>query len=380
MEVIDLGRSGGSGGRGGGGSFGGMRGGGGRSGGFGRSGGSFGLRGSSSSGRSGGVFGGGSSSGRSGSSFGGGSNRGVFGSGGFSSGPKIGVPFGVPGGINMGGRPGGGFGGSYRRNTAPSGCAPSGCLTVLIILVIFIAIVIAISAFNGAMSNSGSSSDITISTVERVPLPKGSVNETEYYTDNLGWINNETKLEKGLEYFYDETGVQPYLYLTDNINGNFYPSEGELESFANDLYDELFTDEAHLLLVFYEYEGMYMDWYVTGTQAKQVIDREAADILLDYIDRYYYESNLTDEEFFSKSFSDAADRTMTVTRSPWITVFIVIGAAFLVLILFIWWKKAKKQKNLEAKQMEDILNTPLDRFGDTKAEDLADKYKDNNDL
>lgn len=370
MEVIDLGRSGGSGGRGGGGSFGGMRGGGGRSGGFGRSGGSLGFRGSSSSGRSGGIFGR-SSPGRSGGSFGGGSNRGVFGSGGFSSGPKIGVP----GGINMGHRPIGGFGGGYRRNTGPSGCAPSGCLTVLIILVIFIAIVIALSAFSGAMSNSSNQGDITISTVERVPLPKGSVNETEYYTDDLGWINNETRLEKGLKYFYNETGVQPYLYLTDNIKGNFYPSDGELESFANDLYGELFTDEAHLLLVFYEYEGRYMDWYVTGTQAKQVIDREAADILLDYIDRYYYESNLTDEEFFSKSFSDAADRIMTVTRSPWITVFIVIGVAFLVLILFVWWRKAKKQKNLEAKQMEDILNTPLDRFGNTEAEDLANKYK-----
>lgn len=376
MEVFDLGRSGGSGGRGGGGSFGGSRGGGGRSGGFGGGGGSFGFRGGSSSGRSGGSFGG-SSSGRSSGIFGRGSKRGAFGSGGFSSGPKVGVPFGVPGGINMAGSTGRGFGGGYRRSSAPSGCAPSGCLTVLIILLIFIAIMIAISAFSGMMSNN-SSNDITISTIERVPLPKGSVNETEYFDDRLGWINNETKLEKGLEYFYDETGVQPYLYLTDNINGNFYPSDIELEQFANDLYDELFTDEAHLLFVFYEHEGMYMDWYITGTQAKQVIDREAADILLDYVDRYYYDSDLTDEEFFSQSFSDAADRIMTITRSPWITVFIVIGIAVLVLILFIWWNKAKKQKNLEAKQMEDILKTPLDTFGDTEAEDLANKYEDNN--
>jgi hypothetical protein len=226
--------------------------------------------------------------------------------------------------------------------------------------------------------NGVDGSNITISTVERVALPPGSVNETGYYTDNLGWINNETKLISGLKHFYKETGVQPYLYLTDTINGSHSPTESELESFANSLYDELFTDEAHLLLVFFEYDNRYMDWYVAGTQAKSVIDREAADILLDYIDRYYYENNLGDEEFFSKSFSDAADRIMTVTRSPWITVFIVIGIAILAILLFIWWKKSKEQKNLEDKRREEMLKTPLDKFGNTEAEDLMKKYQDDN--
>lgn len=350
-----MGRSGGSGGsRGGGGSFGGSRGSGGRSGGF-------------SSGRAGGSFGG-SSFGKSGGSFGGSRNKGVS-SGGFSYGPRVGGFYGAPNIIHMGG--------GSRRSRGPGGCAPGGCLTVVVILVIFIAIIIALSAFSG-MSGSNGSYNITTSSVEREPLPKGSVNETAYYTDELGWIGNRTKLESGLKYFYAETGVQPYLYITDNINGNHYPTENEMESFANDLYDELFTDEAHLLLVFLEYDERYMDWYITGTQAKQVIDNEAADILLDYIDRYYYDSNLTDEEFFSKSFSDAADRIMTVTRSPWISVFIVLGIVVIIAILFIWWRKAKKQKNLEAKQMEDILNTPLNRFGSTEAEDLANKYDDKN--
>ena len=256
------------------------------------------------------------------------------------------------------------------------GGGPGGCLTAIIIFVVLILFISALSYSGGSSGGSSSSPEITASTVEREPLPKGSVNETAYYTDMLGWIGNRTKLESGLKHFYDKTGVQPYLYITDNINGNHSPSQSEMESFANGLYDELFTDEAHLLVVFFEYDERYMDWYVTGTQAKQVIDTEAADILLDYIDRYYYESGYTDEEFFSKSFSDAADRIMTVTRSPWITVFIIIGVVVLILILFIWWNKSKKQKNLEAKQTEDILNTPLNKFGSTEAEDLAKKYED----
>jgi hypothetical protein len=201
------------------------------------------------------------------------------------------------------------------------------------------------------------------------------VNETGYYTDDAGWIGNETQLLSGMKHFYEKTGVQPYLYITDNINGSNSPTSEDLKAFANSKYDELFTDEAHLLLVFFEYgsNSQYMDWYVTGTQAKQVIDTEAGDILLDYLDRYYYQ-NMSDEEFFSKSFSDAADRIMEVTTSPWIPVLIVLGVGSAMVIGFIWWSRAKKQKEIEAKRTEELLNTPLEKFGDTEAEELAKKY------
>jgi hypothetical protein len=120
---------------------------------------------------------------------------------------------------------------------------------------------------------------------------------------------------------------------------------------------DCFTDEAHLLLVFFEYQSnsQYMDWYVVGAQAKTVIDEEAGKILLDYVDRYYYDNSLTDDEFFSKVFSDSADRIMTVTKSPWISVLMVLGAAAIVIVLFAWWAYSKKQKNLEAQKTEEIL-------------------------
>ena len=362
---ISLARGGGSfgGGRGGG-SFGGGRGGG--SFGGSRGGGSFGGRsGGSFGGRSGGSFGG-----RSGGSLGGSNGGGIFGSN-KSTGPGFGPVFGPR--IPMGG----GFGGGYgpRRSSGGGGC---GCITLIVVLIVIAVIFIVIFSIWGSMNSSSGGSNITISSVERVPLPPGSVNETEYYTDGLDWISNETKLIKGLKYFYKETGVQPYLYLTDTINGSHFPTDAELEAFAGSLYDELFTDEAHLLLVLLEYEDMYKGWYIVGTQAKSVIDTEAGNILADYIDRYYYESSLSYEEFLSKAFSDAADRIMTVTRSPWITVFIVMGVVVLVIVLFTWWKKHKEQKNLEAKRREEMLKTPLDRFGDTEAEDLTKKYQDDN--
>jgi len=353
-------RGGGGGSRGGGGSFGGSRGGGGRSsGGRGSSfgGGSF---GSSKGGRGG-------SRGGSGGSFGGGgfniprsgSSGPIFRSGPIIRGPSSGGPI---------------FSGGGHRG-AP-GCG-LGCGTIALIVIILAVVFGLIFSFNSgsSTSSSGGGNEITLSTVEREPLPDGSVTETDYYTDAIGWIGNRSELTSGMKHFYEKTGVQPYLYLTDDINGSTNPSMEDLESFANEKYDELFADEAHLLLVFFEYQSsMYMDYYVVGTQAATVIDTEAGDVLLDYIDSYYYDDNKTDEEFFSHAFRDSADRIMEVTRSPWITVLIVFGVVVLLALLFLWWRHAKKQKNLEAQQTEDILKTPLDTFGNTEAEELTKKY------
>src|SRR5699024_2379874 len=131
--------------------------------------------------------------------------------------------------------------------------------------------------------------------------------------------------------------------------------------------------EAHVLLVFFEPSPSdYIYYIVPGYQAGQVIDSEATDILADYIDRYYY-SDMTEDEFFSKAFEDAADRIMKVTRSPWITVWIVIAVVAIIFLLFSWWKSKQKQKNLEAEQTKDILSQPIEKFGASPEEELTKK-------
>ena len=244
-----------------------------------------------------------------------------------------------------------------------------------VVILLIIILLAAIFAWQG----SGRDGDITKSTVRREPLPKGSVVETSYYTDELGWIGNPTKLTAGMKNFYRRTGVQPHVFITDNINGYHYPDADVVEEFAFALYDDLFRDEAHLLLILLEYQGEFSAWYVTGAQAKAVLDQEAMDILLDYIFLYYNYTNLSNEEFLSTAFDKAGKRIMSVTVSPWVYVFIVLGVLLILLLLFLWWRKAKQQKNLEAEQTEKMLNIPLETSGDSELEELADKYKDDED-
>ena len=330
-------------------------------------------------GRSGGGGGGG---GRSGGFSGGGRSGGSF-SGGFSSGRS-----GRGGGFS-----GGGFGRSsrsygyrgpvfihtnrYYGRPPRYGGGGRGCgsvLATLVILMVFVMVLFPVVR----VSFGGSDSGVAASTIQREALPAGAVNETDYYTDECGWISNTSQLTDGMKTFYRLTGVQPYLYIANGVDGSNRPSPDAIESYAASLYDELFTDEAHFLLVFCDDGvGSYTCGYQVGSQAKTVMDDEAVGILADYLDRYY-SSDLDDEEFFSRTFEKTAERIMTVTKSPWPTVLIVIavtaGVIVVVVLLFKWWKKAKAQKNLEDQRTAEILNTPLETFGDSEAEDLAEKY------
>jgi len=205
------------------------------------------------------------------------------------------------------------------------------------------------------------------------------VTETAYYNDTTGsFIQSDPQLTSGLKRFYELTGVQPYAYVTDNINGDYAPDNDSLDVFSENLYDGLFTDEGHLLFVYVDLTSSdgFSGHIVIGFSAQTVIDDEAYNILVDYINAYYYDSSLSNEQFISNAFSDAAERIMYVEKSAWPYVFIVLGVVTITVILLIWWKKRKEQKNLEAKQTEDILNTPLEKFGDTEVDDLARKYTD----
>ncbi len=362
-----------------------------------------GRSGGSGGGHSGGGFSGGGRGGGgfSGGSFGGGGRS--FGGGGRSSGGGFrpsGGSYRPPGGSFGGGgfwpsgggyRPSSGGGGFYpggmRPPTGGGGgggsscggcCLGQGCLSVIIIVVVlfFIFAVVGgmMSTGGTSISSSGSSSSGSIgkSTVEREALPLSASTETGYYTDEEDWFSRPSQLEKGLKYFYQKTGVQPYVYVVGSSHGTTISA---LQAFADEQYDALFKDEAHYLLVFYDNGSGGYSWaYSVGTQAKTIMDNEANEILADYIDRYYSDGTITDEEFFSLSFEKTADRIMTVTKPASAYIMPVVGVIAVLVIAFIWWRALVKARQKKAEQTAQILNTPLDEMGDPDLEDLERKY------
>lgn len=363
---------------GGGGSFGG--GGGGFSGGFGGGGGF--SRGPRSGGRSGGSsFGGGRSSGPSfggypggyygggfgGSSFWGGFLGGLMGSSRSGGSGGGGVPPQMPQGPQQ---PGSGNG---QQPGAPQGKSPnSGCGTIFIIIAAFFLVVFLFMALG---SGGCTTSSVAASTVERTAIAPGQAQETGYFTDEDGdWVHNTAVLQKGMRHFYEETGVWPYVYILPNGS---VTSTSQLTDMAQQLYTELFSDDAHFLLVFCDNnQGGFNAGYWAGSSARTVMDDEAAEVLADYLWKHYQDYNISEEEIFSNAFADTADRIMSVTPSPWPIVAGCAAVIIVAVVVFVLIRRRQQAKQREAERMEQILNTPLETFEDSALDDLEKKYAD----
>lgn len=360
-------------------------------------------------GRSGGFSGGGRSSG----GFSGGGRR----SGGFSGGsrPSGGRSWGGgghgpggPGPGGPGGRPPRGprpprphvhvplFGGFFPRPVvvvpgtpaASGGGCGGGCLQAVVGLVVVCLLVSFLSVGTsfcarvgwGAASaptyEAGQSSSDTV----REALPSSAVTKTGYYTDADGdWVHDPSELTSGLEHFFDKTGAQPYVYILPNGEST---STDELTARAEELYDELFSDEGHFLLVFCDDgEGGFTCGYAAGTAAAAVMDDEAVSVLADELDRAYANLSLSEEQIFSQAFSETADVIMAAAEEQsrdevvgTVAVVVVVAAAA---GLGAWAVVRARRKRAEERRdrVEEILDTPLEKFGDKNVEDLASKYE-----
>ena len=247
---------------------------------------------------------------------------------------------------------------SYYRPMTPLG----GTLSIVLAIIVIVAGLVA------ARPN------IQQSTVERSKLDSSLCTKVDtWYQDDINWIHDEKTLLRGLKTFYDKTGVQPYLWITDNINGKIEPNTSDFETALKSKYLELFKDEGHVIVCFMESSpSVYATYYWAGSAAKGVIDDEAGEILLDVIDSKYT-SDLSDEEMFSKSFSDAATRMMKVghtTKQLIIIAVIVLLCLGFVVSVYLWVKTRAKARAEEAEETQRILNTPIDEIG----ESVLDKY------
>lgn len=239
-------------------------------------------------------------------------------------------------------------------------------------LSIVLAIIVIVAGLIAARPN------IQQSTIERSKLDSSLCTRVDtWYQDDINWIHDEKTLLKGLKTFYDKTGVQPYLWITDNINGKAKPNTSDFETALKSKYSELFKDEGHVIVCFMESSpSVYATYYWAGSAAKGVIDDEAGEILLDVIDSKYT-SDLSDEEMLSKSFSDAATRMMKVGRTTkqYIILAVAVVAGLGIIVGFIFLLKAKRKSDAEeAEERERILNTDIDEMSDS----VLNKYNKEN--
>lgn len=246
------------------------------------------------------------------------------------------------------------YGGGYRSY---GGGYSSGRIGLWITLAAALIILVVVCAIVSSSGNVGRS------TVERTAIQPAAPFSRDCIDDRADWIMDRNVLLNGMESFYKATGVQPAICIANDLDGS--TDKSGAEAFASARYDELVGHEKGILVLFVEwYPNDWDCWYMAGEAAQTVMDSEACDILMDYVEAYYT-SDMSEDEYFGKVFSDTGIRIMSVTPTVATYVPAMICAAVAVAVIFAAVKLAKmkhKRDREQAEETQQILNTPIDRL------------------
>lgn len=169
--------------------------------------------------------------------------------------------------------------------------------------------------------------NVTKSTHERDRLAEDKCELTDkWYEDNTssGWLKDDAALIEGMRYFYEKTGVQPYVAIYADSKGF------DLVKTMSSTYSEKMPDDGHLVVGFLDSgEGDCTVACYAGKDASAVMDNEAKAILIDYL-QYYYYSTLNNEDYFVTAFKRTADDIMardSIAVPIVLTVFVIAAVA-----------------------------------------------------
>ena len=136
--------------------------------------------------------------------------------------------------------------------------------------------------------------DMKKNTTPRTALEYTLPLDTTYFEDENGVLKSEKEITNGLQSFYQKTGVQPYLIITDNLDGDKEPSKEALCAYAAEKYDALFNEQYHFLVIYVCNSDLdlsgdkYRVGYHIGDAATAVLDDEAIEFFEEYLKRFTF--------------------------------------------------------------------------------------------
>jgi len=191
-----------------------------------------------------------------------------------------------------------------------------------------------------------------------------------YATDEINGASGVRLTENACEDFYDTVGVPIYFYTEENYEGS------DEVAYAEALYDKLFQDENHMLMVYCDNLDIW-SWCV-GSYVPSLVN---PDDLLDEIENYWYDYSLSYDEVLAKGVK-AYQRNLTGSDSEGTGFFtgllFLAGGIIVVVAVYTYISKGKEAKRYEEEaqklRTDLILSKPLETFGNQEVEDLKDKY------
>jgi hypothetical protein len=160
------------------------------------------------------------------------------------------------------------------------------------------------------------------------PLWDGS-----WYADELGRIDDDEALVKGMETFERKTGVRPYLTLLDGV------APDALNDFVEEQYEALFGSADHLLVVYDEWGS---DEYYLSARAGAGSALSAGDVesVLACLEAAYADPSYKSyAQAFGAGFEQGAQRVSAPAKTGGAGLLLALGLLLLalsaVLVLFL---------------------------------------------
>ena len=214
-------------------------------------------------------------------------------------------------------------------------CATYAVLTVIVLGVTFF-------LFLGMLTMTSDDETSSASLYAREKLELDISYNENCVIDELGWVDDSAELGSGLSVFYEQTGIQPYIYLRSFDDS--LTTEDEMLAFAEDWYEDNIDNEGTFLFVYYAGESDADDGYmcyVCGSDITSVMDEDAISVFWDNVDLYWdsdtdaaemllaiYEN--TAEDIMSAAvISGSADSTGRVAAA---FIAVILAAALLVVV------------------------------------------------
>lgn len=191
-----------------------------------------------------------------------------------------------------------------------------------------------------------------------------------YATDEINGASGTRLTEEACEEFYEKIGVPLYFYTKEYYNGT------DEEAYAEELYDKLFSDDNHILLVYCDNLDVW-SYYSGDNVPTGIVNAEA---LLDHMENYWFD-NISYDQVLAKSVT-AYQKSLTGSSGNGAVAFsgilFIAGGVMVLVSVYTYVNKGKEAKRYEEEaktlQAEILLSKPLETFGNQEVENLKDKY------
>lgn len=160
---------------------------------------------------------------------------------------------------------------------------------------------------------------------EEAPRAADALWDGGWYEDDLGYIQNDKALVKGMKAFEKKTGLKPYLTLMDGVDPE------ELDYFAGEQYEALFGGGDHLLVVYDEWEEN--EYYLSAkTGEGSSLTDEDLSWLLSCLEKAYADpANETYAEAFGAGFARGGRELSVKKEKSGVGLLIVLGLLLILL-------------------------------------------------